>query len=166
MSEGFPLLTTKKMAFKTMVTELLWFLRGDTNIKYLVDNGCHIWDGDAYKNYVNKTKFPGGDDTVPKIEFMYPDSTILTQEKFINKCKTNPEFSEKWGLKIEERELSRNERSDYYYKNGNSEGIVVGSLDRPIWEEDDVAHKWYDDNNIPTKLITITYNDKTIESYE
>ncbi len=51
MSEGYPLLTTKKMAFKTMVTELLWFLRGDTNIKYLVDNGCHIWDGDAYKNY-------------------------------------------------------------------------------------------------------------------
>jgi len=51
MSEGFPLLTTKKMAFKTMVTELLWFLRGDTNIKYLVDNGCHIWDGDCFSNY-------------------------------------------------------------------------------------------------------------------
>jgi thymidylate synthase len=51
MSEGFPLLTTKKMAWKSIVTELLWFLRGDTNIKYLVDNDCHIWDGDAYKNY-------------------------------------------------------------------------------------------------------------------
>jgi thymidylate synthase len=47
----FPLLTTKKMAWKTMVTELLWFLRGDTNIKYLVDNGCHIWDGDCFSNY-------------------------------------------------------------------------------------------------------------------
>jgi thymidylate synthase len=96
MKDGFPLLTTKKMAWKTMVTELIWFLRGDTNIKYLVDNNCHIWDGDAYKNYVNKTKFPGGD-TVPKIEFMYHDSAILTQEEFINKIKTDDEFAKKYG---------------------------------------------------------------------
>ena len=58
MSEGFPLLTTKKMAFKTMATELIWFLRGDTNIKFLVDNNCHIWDGDAYKNWVLKNSEP------------------------------------------------------------------------------------------------------------
>jgi thymidylate synthase len=51
MSEGFPLVTTKKMAFKTMVTELIWFLKGDTNIKYLTDNGVRIWNGDAYKNW-------------------------------------------------------------------------------------------------------------------
>jgi thymidylate synthase len=54
MSEGFPLLTTKKMAFKTMTTELLWFLRGDTSIKYLLDNDCNIWTGDAYKAYLKK----------------------------------------------------------------------------------------------------------------
>jgi thymidylate synthase len=54
MNEGFPLLTTKKMAWKQIVTELLWFLRGDTNIKYLVDNDTSIWNGDAYKNYLKE----------------------------------------------------------------------------------------------------------------
>ena len=54
MSDGFPVLTTKKMYFKGIVTELIWFLRGDTNIKYLVDNDCHIWDGDAYQAYLKE----------------------------------------------------------------------------------------------------------------
>jgi len=87
MKDGFPLLTTKKMAWKTMVTELLWFLRGDTNIKYLVDNNCHIWDGDAYKNYEKwwKSYSPGGA-PIP-----------LSKEQFINKIKTDDEFANKWG---------------------------------------------------------------------
>jgi thymidylate synthase len=84
MSEGYPLLTTKKMAFKTMVTELLWFLRGDTNIKYLVDNGCNIWNGDAFKNYISKTNEYKGN---------WPD----TMEEYIERIKTDDEFAEKWG---------------------------------------------------------------------
>ena len=52
ISDGFPLLTTKKMAWKSIVHELLWFLRGETNIKYLVDNNVHIWDQDAYRWYL------------------------------------------------------------------------------------------------------------------
>ena len=94
MKDGFPLLTTKKMAWKTMVTELLWFLRGDTNIKYLVDNNCHIWDGDAYRSYC---------DNYPDVEktFQYEGSNIevrkMTQEEFINQIKTDDEFAKKWG---------------------------------------------------------------------
>ena len=83
MSEGFPLLTTKKMPWKTIVTELLWFLRGDTNIEFLVDNNCHIWDGDAYKNYRSKNLTSKGDS--------------LTQEEFINKIKNDSGFAKKWG---------------------------------------------------------------------
>jgi thymidylate synthase len=107
MSEGFPLLTTKKMAWKTLVTELLWFLRGDTNIKYLVDNGCHIWDGDAYKNYTKEVNelidgYMSGDiiGTQPHIDEMFSnpnDLTPLTKEEFIDKIKTDVEFAKKWG---------------------------------------------------------------------
>jgi thymidylate synthase len=107
MSEGFPLLTTKKMAWKTMVTELIWFLSGSTNIKYLVDNNCHIWDGDAYKNYSKNINdvidgYKCGDimGMQPHMEEWFSDSdklTPLTQEDFINKIKTNDEFAERWG---------------------------------------------------------------------
>jgi thymidylate synthase len=86
MKEGFPLLTTKKMAWKSIVTELLWFLRGDTNIKYLVNNGCHIWDGDAYKNYKLKHNFQ-----------INQGIDILSQDEFINKIKTDRMFAFEWG---------------------------------------------------------------------
>ena len=82
MGTGFPLLTTKKMAVKTMMTELKWFLKGDTNIKYLIDNNCHIWDGDAYKNYCMKHP---------------PHDHFETKEEFIELIKTNDGFAEKWG---------------------------------------------------------------------
>lgn len=84
MTEGFPLLTTKKMYFKGIVTELIWFLRGDTNIKYPVDNDCHIWDGDCYQNYLKNSSTS-------------LDGMHLLKEEFIYHIKHNKEWGDKWG---------------------------------------------------------------------
>ena len=106
---------------------------------------------DTFKNYISKTNEFKGD---------WPD----TMEEFINKCKTDPEFSEKWGLKIEERELSEKERMN----------TLIQNEQRLIYEEvqsfKNVRKKkikdCLDERNVPTKLITLTYNNETIESYE
>jgi thymidylate synthase len=100
MSEGFPLLTTKKMHWNSIVTELLWFLRGDTNIKFLLDYDCHIWDGDAYKNYIDKSY-----DVLLKDLLKNKDTSesnniklnALSKEEFIKQIKTDNEFANKWG---------------------------------------------------------------------
>jgi thymidylate synthase len=95
MSDGFPLLTTKKMPFKTITTELLWFLRGDTNIKFLIDNNCHIWDGDAYKAYLKKYE----KDKLHGV--IYEDNEThnrpFYEDEFINWVKNNDKFSELYG---------------------------------------------------------------------
>lgn len=54
MKDGFPLLTTKRIPFRLIVTELIWFLRGDTSIEYLLKNDCNIWTGDTYKAYLKE----------------------------------------------------------------------------------------------------------------
>jgi aspartate/methionine/tyrosine aminotransferase len=101
---------------------------------------------EAFKNYLKDLMR----DNVSKDD---PNYILLSKEEFINKCKTDTEFSEKWGLKIEERELSLEERATIWNNTHNPVGNIY-------------THNQYDENDIPTKLITITYNDKTIESYE
>jgi thymidylate synthase len=98
MSEGFPLLTTKKMAWKTMVTELLWFLRGDTNIKFLLDYNCNIWNGDAYKKYKEYASNLEEPDMSVHVEDLEESKIrIMTEKEFVDAIKTWPEFAKKWG---------------------------------------------------------------------
>jgi hypothetical protein len=85
----------------------------------------------------------------------------FSQEEFIDKCKTDTEFSEKWGLKIEERELSLEERYHIWFTNNYEYGMERYFDPNNIPKFDDIYYE-----PTPTKLITITYNDKTIESYE
>jgi len=82
LKEGFPLLTTKKVYWKGVLHELYWFMSGQSNIKYLVDNNVHIWDDYPYRIY-NLRKKKG--------------SSKLTKEDFIEKIKTDRKFAEKWG---------------------------------------------------------------------
>lgn len=79
LSQGFPLLTTKKVYWKGVLHELYWFMKGDSNIKYLVDNNVHIWDDYPYKIYTNKEK------------------EDITKEEFVEKIKTDNTFAKKWG---------------------------------------------------------------------
>lgn len=72
--DGFPAITTKKLNYKSVVTELIWFLRGDTNIKYLVDNGCNIWNKDAYNYYLKRYNSKKGEG-------------LFTFEEFVNYIK-------------------------------------------------------------------------------
>ena len=137
MSDGFPLLTTKRMAWKSIVTELLWFLRGDTNIRYLIENGCHIWDGDAYKRFYSETiavkeAYLSGDmiGSQPEIESMFnresydPDElVILTKEEFIAKIQQDDEFAKKWG-----------ELGPIYGKQWRNWSIVTNDEQPPTYE--------------------------------
>lgn len=81
LADGFPLLTTKKISFKNIVVELLWFLRGDTNIKYLIDNGLNIWNEDSYNYYCTQCK---------KADMFKED--ILSFEKFIDTIVNNLKY--------------------------------------------------------------------------
>ena len=77
LKEGLPMLTTKKVFTKGIIHELLWFISGETNIKYLVDNGVHIWDDDAYRFYLEKAKYM--DEKLTKEEFL---DAVVNQKVF------------------------------------------------------------------------------------
>ncbi len=90
LSEGFPLVTTKKLHLKSIIHELLWFLDGDTNIKYLVENGVNIWNDWPFQKYVTDM---GLEESLPK----YSPEWKAEMKSFVEKVKTEPGFAEKWG---------------------------------------------------------------------
>lgn len=90
LSKGFPLLTTKKVYWKGVLHELYWFMSGQTNIKYLVDNNVHIWDDYPYKMYKAKMEKQSG-------VIASKAKQSLSKEEFINEIKTNDKFAEKYG---------------------------------------------------------------------
>lgn len=89
LSKGFPLLTTKKLPIKAIIHELIWFLRGDTNLKYLANNNVHIWDEWPYKAYLIKNNI-----TVPKTGSEEWNTGI---KEFIEKIKTDESFAKEYG---------------------------------------------------------------------
>lgn len=100
LSKGYPLFTSKQMAWKSCLTELTWFLKGDTNIRYLINNNCNIWTDDAYKYYLNLSKY---------------GNTQMSKEEFVEAVKEGRTYA----LKTEKEDILQ------YYKAGDL-GKVYG----------------------------------------
>lgn len=97
MSDGFPLITSKKMYTKGVIVELIWFLNGGTNIKFLVENGCNIWNGDAYKKYVTATAKNTSEYNAWMRDNGDGTLSMFTMKEFVEKIKTDNLFAEMWG---------------------------------------------------------------------
>ena len=220
MSEGFPLLTTKKMAWKTMVTELLWFLRGDTDVRFLWGNNCSIWDGDWYKKYKTtcsepytleevKQKVKEGNHNFHDSMFdmgpiygrqwrnwkftdkftngeqiAYVNGKIDQIANSLNLLKTDPDSRRNkvsaWNVgemdqmtlppchtdfQFYTRELSREERIQFYYKRDCGNGKLMP--DKILKEElkSERTVKMLDKLNIPTRAISLMWNQRSVDTF-
>ncbi|MGB2287366.1 MAG: thymidylate synthase, partial [Porticoccaceae bacterium] len=90
LSEGFPLVTSKKVHLKSILHELLWFIRGDTNIRYLVENGVGIWNDWPYQSWLRQT---GQEDDLP----MYSAEWKAGMKEFVERIRTDAAFAKQWG---------------------------------------------------------------------
>lgn len=186
MKDGFPLLTTKKMYFKGIVTELLWFLRGDTNIKYLHENDCHIWDGDYNKSGRNDGELgpiygyqwrkwgkrvgshkqvlhEGYDQIQNLIRDLQsnPDSRRLMVSAWnvsdIDKMTLPPCH---YGFQVYTRELSLKERFDIWEKLEEKD-----VFDFPIGDKmtDEIYHSVLSDLHIPKRALSLMWNQRSCD---
>ena len=204
MSDGFPLLTTKRIPVKTMMTELKWFLKGDTNIKYLVDSGCNIWNGDAYKKYCKAHPSEYEDDMFTQEEFiehikedesfaknwgelgpiygkqwrLWKTNTVSIDQiqDLISELKTNPDSRRlmvsawnvgeldkmtlppcHYGFQVYTRELSDNERYDYWFKNNYETGMDYWVSNPPNYDDD-----YY--TTTPKRSISLMWNQRSVDT--
>ena len=166
MKDGFPLLTTKKIAIKTLMAELKWFLKGDTNIKYLQDNGCKIWDGDYNKS--GRTDGELG----PIYGRQWRNWNGIDQiQNLINELKTNPDSRRlmvsawnvgdlkemvlppcHYGFQLYTRELNLDERIDYHNQ---------GKLSK----SSDYFHEHLDAEGIPRRAISLSWNQRSVDTF-
>jgi thymidylate synthase len=124
MSDGFPLLTTKKMAWRSICTELIWFLKGDTSIEYLLKNDCNIWTGDAYQDYLKECKRLEKNN-----EHLHPDGRPYTKEEFVEKIKTDKSFTKRFG--------NLGKIYGYQWRNWNGEIDQISELIRQLKDNPD-----------------------------
>jgi thymidylate synthase len=214
MSEGFPVLTTKKMAWKTMVTELIWFLRGSSDIRFLWENNCTIWDGDWEKNYKTTCSEPytieevkqkvkdgkqwrnwggkkekyqqqrsyggsfGGPTHVEYGELVEYNVPGIDQiQNLINDLKTNPDSRRllvsawnpadlpnqvlppcHYGFQVYTRELSLEERVEIY-------GVEKIQTNNAGWYECSLAELDVNQANIPTRAISLMWNQRSVDTF-
>lgn len=192
MKDGFPLLTTKKMYFKGIITELLWFLRGDTNIKFLHENDCHIWDGDY-----NKSGRSDGE-LGPIYGFQWrkwgewytigENKKVLREgvdqiSNLIKDLQTNPDSRRlmvsawnvadihkmtlppcHYGFQVYTRELTLKERFEIW-ENLEDKDVLdfpIGSLENMT---DDIYHSVLSDLHIPRRAISLMWNQRSVDCF-
>lgn len=134
LSIGFPLLTTKKMFTKGIIYELLWFIKGDSNIRYLVKNGVNIWNEWPFQNYLKRK---GLDKKYP----MYSESWLKEKENFIQNIKNDKKFAEKYGdcgpfYGVQWRDFSGVDQLSWVIKeiknNPSSRRLIVNAWNAPL----------------------------------
>jgi thymidylate synthase len=182
LNDGFPLLTTKKMAIKSVMTELKWFLKGRTDIQYLRDNGCKIWDGDFEKaGKADGTLGPiygkqWRDWTTQKFNVERGEGYLLQIDqiaKLLVELKNNPdsrrlmvsawnvgELDEMslppchYGFQVYTRLLDLDERIAYYNKNNV-----------PLGKSSDYFHEHMDDLGVPRRVISLMWNQRSVDTF-